>query len=217
MSIQVCSAQQNKVVTEEGNVYSYILSYRKSLPKLNYFINKKERIGEEVAKEDTLVREKIVSPEKELDPIDSIRREDLHFKKAAEYYLNLKPRTISRKNKEGLELSVEGFRYYGNEVFVVLELENRSGISLEVDYLRLFLVKGNNKRSGSYQKIQQKQVWSYYQPEVVYHGQSVRFVLAFSRFIPGDHEKILLELRERRGNRLLKMKLGQKAFKAEVH
>ncbi len=198
------------VITQEGSVYSYILSYRKVLPRLQYFIRRKEKIEEEGLEELKQVQEKKVSSEKAIEEMDSISRKKVENRKAAEYFLNLKPGKIGRKEEAGISLAVGGLRYYGDETIVVLELENSSGITLEIDYLRLYLVNGNNKRSASYQKVQQEQVWNYHEPKVVYHGQSIRFVLGFAKFVPGDHEKILLELRERHGNRLLKLKFDSR-------
>lgn len=201
------------VVTDEGSLYSYILSYRKKLPKLNYFINRQESIGGELPLQENEVQEKgLDSSDKGAKRVDSPERETFHIRKAAQYNLNLKPKKVSRKRKGGIELAIQGINYYEDEVLVVLELENNSGISLEVDYLRLFLIKGNNKRSSSYQKIQQQEVWSYNRPKVLYHGQRLRFVLAFSKFVPGRHEKVLLELREQHGNRLLRIKMDPKVF-----
>ena len=198
------------VFTTDGSIYSYILSYRRDLPKLNYFIGKGEEIGSEVPRQDSLISPKKILVEEELRENDSINRRETYLRKAAAYYLDLKPKKLQTKNKDGITLKVEDLRYFQDEVFVVLELANKSGINFEVDYLRLFLVKGNKKRSGSFQKLQQEQLWSYQQPEVVRHGEARRFVLVFPKFIPGDHEKIGLELREQQGNRMLEIKFKPK-------
>ena len=194
------------VLTIDGSIYSFILSYRKNLPKLNYFIEKGEKISAKVPVQDSVVTGKQVVVEAKKPPHDSVSRREAYFQKAATYYLDKKPKKLEARNKGGIRLVVEDLKYFKDEVFVVMELENQSGINFEVDYLRLFLVKGNKKRSGSYQKLQQQQLWSYRLPETVRRGEARRFVLVFPKFIPGDHEKIALELREQQGNRMLKMK-----------
>ena len=194
------------VITTDGSIYSYILSHRKQLPKLNYFIGRGEKIGSEVPVQDSLIILNKIVVEEEFDKEDSINRREVYLKKAAAYYIDLEPKKLSKTNKDGIKLVVEALYYIKDDVFVVLELENRSGISFEIDYLRLFLVKGNKKRSGSYQKLQQEQLWSYRQPQVVRHKEANRFVLVFPKFIPGAHEKIALELREQQGNRMLELK-----------
>lgn len=195
------------VHTINGDIYSYILSYKKNLPKLNYFITKEEGIGAGWRTSDTRVIENDLKPDQKSEPLDSMIRRKEYLEKAATYYLDLQPAKLRSKQKEGIKLSVEKLKYFRDDVFVVVELENRSGISFELDYLRLFLVKGSRKRSGSYQKLQQQQLWSYREPEVVRHGEVRRFVLVFSKFIPGDNEKIVLELREQQGNRMLAMQV----------
>lgn len=193
------------VLTIDGGIYSYILSYKKDLPKLNYFIAKEEGIGAKSPNGDTIASEEGSQVAEKSKLLDSTISREEYLKKAATYYLDLKPTKLRSKKKEGIKLSVEKLKYYRDDVFIVVELENRSGISFELDYLRLFLVKGSGKRSGSYQKLQQQQLWSYQEPEVVRHGEARRFVLVFSKFIPGDNEKLILELREQQGNRMLEM------------
>lgn len=183
------------VLTMDGQVYSYILKYRKNLPKLNYFIDRSESIG-------------IEFPQKTTSDSTPSARENkgisrAHLGRLSAFYLRNTKGNVKTKRKDGLVLKVKDLIYYGNETFMIFELENRSRIDFQLNYLNVYVSQGNKKRNASYQKLLKTPVYTFKLPEVVKPGQKNKFAYVLPKFTIGDNEKIEVEVREKRGNRFL--------------
>jgi hypothetical protein len=74
-----------------------------------------------------------------------------------------------------------------------------------MDHLKIFKVNGNKRKKSSYQKIEMKPIYKHNLPKVIKVGESQEFLFVVPKFTFGDKEKLLLELKEDRGNRLLKL------------
>ena len=138
-------------ITQDGQVYSYILKYANKLSKLNYFIAENESIGNEKSLE---IKERLI-----IKPINEHANRIIDFQKFSEYLLNSKPERIATKRKKGMKLRLQKVRYNSSEVYLVIEVENKSGIDFEVDYLNIYRTNGNKKRKASYQRLQQKVIY----------------------------------------------------------
>ena len=66
-------------VTNDGEVYSYILKYADKLPELNYFINEKESIGSELPKK--------IKRKPDIKPLNEYANRITQFQKFSEYLL----------------------------------------------------------------------------------------------------------------------------------
>lgn len=185
-------------VTNDGEVYSYILRYKKELPKLNYFVHSKESIGNEIPK--------IIKVKPKIVALSKAKIRSIFFEKFSKYLLRLKPENIKTKRRKRLKLRLQQMVYQGSEVYLVMELTNNSEIDFEFDYLDVHIISGNKKRKASYQKIQQEVIYNYRSPSVVKSKASKRFVLVLPKFVLGDNEKLGMELKERNGNRKLLLK-----------
>lgn len=187
-------------VTSDGKVYSYILKYSEKLPELNYFIDKGESIGNESPKmEMPRTKDRAISPYKDRIP---------YFHREGEYLLKSKHGTIAVKRKKGIRLRLQKMVYDASEVYLVIEVKNKSGIDFEIDYLNVYRTNGNNKRKASYQRLKQKVVYKYKMPYSIINGQSQRFVYVLPKFVLGDNEKLVLELKELNGSRKVVLETG---------
>lgn len=195
------------VLTQEGTIYSYVLSYRKNLPAFNYFIDAGESIGnEKPAKENSSsALNKDTLEVKSIE--EGLRARKSILKKRAEYYLKNSKGEIKSRKKKDLRLTVTHMSYYEDEVYMVLGLKNESGITFEPDYLNVYISRGNKKRNASHQRLLQEPLYTHQFPETIYHNQEKKFVLVFPKFIIVKNERIELELREKKGSRYLKIKL----------
>jgi len=176
-------------VTKNGQVYSYILKYKEQLPKLNYFITTKESIGKE---QPMILKQKPIA-----QPIDRID----YFKKFSNHLLKSNSGFIATKRKKGIKLQLQKMVYNASEVYLVLEIKNRSEIDFEVDYLNAYRVNGNKKRKASYQKLLIQAAYKCRMPNTIKIGQSHRFVYVLPKFVLGDNEKLMIELQELKGSR----------------
>lgn len=182
-------------VTSDGKVYSYILKYSKKLPKLNYFIAESESVGNELPKKTE--RKQIVNPK------NNYANRITHFQKLSEYLLKSSFETMATERKKGIKLQLQKMVYDTSEVYLVMEITNRSGIDFDIDYLKVFILNGNKKRKASYQRLEQKSIYKYQMPASIAHGQAQRFVYVLPKSVLGDSEKLEVELREGNGSRKL--------------
>ncbi len=185
-------------VTNDGKVYSYILKYKKELPKLNYFIPEANSIGNEIPKE---IKQKPI-----IKPVDEYKNRITDFQKFSEYLLNSKSERIAMKRKKGIKLRLQKMTYNISEVYLVIEVQNASGIDFEIDCLNIYRTNGNKKRKASYQRLQQKIIYKHKMPLIIKDKQSKRFIYVLPKFVLGDNEKLMIELKELKGSRNVTLK-----------
>ncbi|OYX28912.1 MAG: conjugal transfer protein [Flavobacteriales bacterium 32-35-8] len=180
-------------VTNDGKVYSYIIKYAEKLLELNYFISENESIGYEF------------SMDFELEPVagtqDEYAKNETHFQKMGDHLLNSRYENLATKRKKGIKIQLQKMVYDASEVYLVLQVQNRSGIDFEIDFLKVYRTNGNKNRKTSYQRLLQKVIYKYEMPDAVLKGQFQRFVFVLPKFVLGDNEKLMMELKEQKGGR----------------
>ncbi|MEX0313635.1 MAG: DUF4138 domain-containing protein [Allomuricauda sp.] len=180
-------------VTKDGQVYSYILKYKEELSKLNYFITTRESIGNERPQE-----EKEIVITNKVNPYSNKIKD---FKKFGDYLLGNQYESIARKRKRGIVLRLQNVFYQDSQVYLVMEIQNKSEIDFEVDYLNIYRVNGNKRRKASYQKLKIDSLYKYRAPEQIKKEESRQFVFVLPKFVLGDNERLEIELQELKGNR----------------
>ena len=73
--------------------------------------------------------------------------------RSCESLLNLPEEKHIRRKEEGIILNLKNLKYHGDNVFLQFEIENKSGVRFDFDYLKIFKVNGNQKRNASYQEL----------------------------------------------------------------
>lgn len=196
------------VITSSDEVFSYILKYRKSLDTLTHFVAKQERIGLEKPVSIS-VSENVVSAKTDALFTKSskvgINYRVKYFEKFSNYHLEHNRNSQEKNRKQGVVLHLKDLVYDRTELYAIVEIKNRSKIDFEIDYLKIFKINGNKRKKSSYQKIEMKPIYRHHMPEIIRVGESLDFVLTVPKFTFGDKEKLLLELKEYRGNRLLQL------------
>ena len=183
------------VLTMDGRVYSYLLKYNEDLPRLNYFID-----PEPSARLNNMQSQsKVVS--------DSLSGRGAYLEKLSAHYLQGARGKLKRKRRKGLVLEIKDLIYYKNDVFMIFEVENKSRIDFQMNYLSVYVSQGNSKRNASYQKLLKEPIFSFAVPELVRAKEKKKFLYVFSKFMLGGNEKMEVEMREAQGSRLIKLKL----------
>lgn len=193
------------ILTQNGQIYSYILEYQKELPMLNYFITLEESIGNEIPRVFRETKPKDV--EKTGDNAQDAKRKERYFEELCSYYLRNSEGRIKTERKAGMRLRVKNIIWHRAEVFVVFEIENRTKIDFELDYLKVFVISGNKRRNSSHQKLLRQPVYIHQFPEIIRHGQKKQFVYVFSKFTLGKKERIEVKIGEENGLRYLEMRM----------
>lgn len=192
------------VITTDGNIYSYIISYAEKLDVLNHFIGLSERIGNEKRDKHSVTKTP-VSVERQL----VVRKEITPETKGSELsdncqkLLQLPERKNITKRKRGLSLGIKNMVYEKDLVYLQMEIKNTSGIDFEVDALELFKVNGNQNKKSSYQELQIKPLHIQDLPEIVKNGAVGRFIYVLPKFTFSDNEKLMIRLLESKGSRSL--------------
>ncbi|PKA99611.1 uncharacterized protein DUF4138 [Flavobacteriaceae bacterium MAR_2009_75] len=196
------------VVTATDEVYAYKLKYLNDLDTVNYFVHRNERIGFEsplfpdpVQQSASVLKDSVT---RKTPQTDSQNRFE-YFKKFSEFHLKHNQNSLKRKRKKDVVLHLKDLIYDRTEVFVLVEVKNRSGIDFEMDYLKIFKVNGNKRKKSSYQKIEIEPIYRHSLPKIIKDGERREFVLTVPKFTFGDQEKLLLELKEHKGNRILQL------------
>lgn len=193
-------------ITQDGNVYSYVIAHKEELPKVVYFLETKASLGNEGRQlfSDTSSIKPLTA---QIEKVDERIEINQHLENRAKHYYITATETPKRKKKDGISLQINNMIYNREEVYVVFEVSNTSGIHFEPEYLRLFITQGNKRRNSSFQKILRQPLVKYKLPEIIKNGERKKFVYVFSKFTVGEKEQIEVELREKNGNRLLRLQL----------
>ena len=186
-------------ITNDGHVYAYILKYKNRLSKLNYFIGKKESIGNEKSLTRIDVEQRQVSLALEDNRLD-------YFKKYAKFLLKRPSVVLKSKRKKGMILRIRKLVYNRSEVYVHMEIENRSGIDFEIDYMNILRTNRNKKRKASFQRLSQEVIYKHKMPLKIKNEESHRLIYVLPKFVLGDNEKLMIELKELNGYRSVILK-----------
>ncbi|MHB1107828.1 MAG: DUF4138 domain-containing protein [Lutibacter sp.] len=192
------------VITANGQVYSYILKYADTLQKLNYFISEQESIGNEKPSSNFLS-----TGEKTSSAIDTLISDQFMIYKetCSELLVNSKKKMIRSKRKNQIRLSVKNSVYKNNVLYFSMEIENKSVIDYDVNFLRFFISNRNDFKKKSSQTIFKEPIFAYLLPNKIKGKTKSEFMIVFSKFTIDNHKKMIIELNELSGERNLKLKV----------
>lgn len=192
-------------ITANGQVYSYILKYADTLQKLNYFISEQESIGNEKPSPYFLR-----TGEKTSSAIDTLISDQFMIYKqtCSELLVNSKKKIIRSKIKNQIRLSVKNNAYKNNVLYFSMEIENKSTIDYDVNFLRFFISNSNGLKKKSSQTISNEPIFTYLQPSKIKAKTKSEFMVVFSKFTIGKHKKMMIELNEANGERNIRLKIA---------
>ena len=191
------------VVGRNGSVFSYIVKYTKQLDRLNYFIPKAKSIGNE--KPSVADSTAIVKREK------SVNNETFHYNKFCSYLIDRKQR-IGRikKRNEGIVLSAENIVFDKEELYFVIQIENKSTLDYDLNFLNLSVETRKKGKKKSLQRLYQEPIFKYNLPSKIAENETVRLVYVLPKFSISNDRRAVLELNERNGERNLKLKISHR-------
>lgn len=192
-------------ITANGQVYSYILKYADTLQKLNYFISEQESIGNEKPSPNFLS-----TGEKTSSAIDTLISDQFTIFKetCTELLVNIKKKIIRSKRMNQIRLSVKNNTYKNNVLYFSMEIENKSTIDYDVNFLRFFISNSDGLKKKSSQTISKEPIFSYLQPLKIKAKTKSEFMVVFSKFTIDNHKKMMIELNEANGERNIRLKVA---------
>ena len=174
------------VITTDGKIYSYILKYSELLENPNRFITSTESIGNAKRTKEKKV-DAIKTPIKSISDINS---QNL-LRKSCESLLKLPEEKNIKKTTNNIKLSLKNLKYHQDNVYLQFQIENKSGITFNIDSFQIFKTSGNKKNKSSYQKQEIKPVYIYKLPNTVLYGEQQHFVCVLPKFILNKNEQFI--------------------------
>ncbi|MFI8380556.1 DUF4138 domain-containing protein [Leeuwenhoekiella sp. NPDC079379] len=191
------------VINSKGSVFSYIVCYKKELSKLTYFITESSSIGNE-------------SP-KFLDSVDLMKPEnpvagkDAYYKRACFYLLDQDVKIGSIKNRNaGVILSVENIVFDKEELYFVIQIENKSSLDYDLNFLKFSIQTRQKGKKKSVQRLYKEPLFICKLPERIGENKTVKLVYVMPKLSLSDDQKVLLELNEQNGERNLELVVSHK-------
>lgn len=191
------------VIDAAGSVYSYIIKYKKTLSRLNYFIRESESIGPQK----TLA----IDSTKTIEPKKQLRNNSHYYQRYSRYLLSKKER-ISRisKKQQGIKLSLENIVFNRKELYFVILIENKSSLDYDLNYLNLSIHTRKRGKKKSSQRILKEPIFQYKVPARIRKGQTTKLVYVIPKFSLSRDRRAVLELKEKDGERDLKLKISHR-------
>lgn len=186
------------VITTDGRAYGFILQYLESITEHFHFIKPDNAIVDTSTK-------KSISDKAHTSPIPWQR-----LKRTCDSLMHLKPPKLISGQSQGIVLRFRDMVQIDRFVYMVFEIKNRSDIDFEMDYLNIMRVVGSKKIRAAYQETLLKTIYTEGTPQTIKQGETRQFVHVLPKFVLGRQEKIHLELKESKGNRLLRVKYNHR-------
>lgn len=188
------------IISSSGAVFSYIVAYKKQLERLNYFISEDQRIGcLRPANEDTL---------QTMATAQKAGNIDIYFKRFSEFLIDRNQR-IGRlkKRKNGIVLSVENIVFQQEALYFVMEIDNGSTLDYDLDFLKFYTQTRKQGKKKSIQKLEIEPLYVHRLPVKIPEQESRRMVFVVPKFSLANDKQLLVELKERYGERALTLKV----------
>ncbi len=191
------------VVNRNGSVFSYIVKYKNQLDRLNYFVPKSKSIGNE---------KPIVADSTKVDVFKKeLGNEVYYYQKFCSYLIDRKQR-IGRikKRNEGIVLSIENIVFDKEELYFVIQIENKSTLDYDLNFLKFSVETRQKGKKKSLQRLYQEPIFKYNLPTKVVENETVKLVYVLPKFSINNDRRAVLEINEKNGERNLKLKISHR-------
>lgn len=191
------------VINTNGSIFSYIVSYREQLEKLNYFVPQSESIGFE--------QPKFTERSDSTNVSNLFTDKTFYYERFCSYLLTRKQKIGSiHKRKNGIVLSLENIVFDKEELYFVIKIQNKSSLDYDLNFLDISTQTRKQGKKKSLQRISQFPNFKYGVPTKVAENQIKRMVYVLPKFSLSNDKMVVLELNEKNGERNLKLKLSNK-------
>ncbi|WP_066225011.1 DUF4138 domain-containing protein [Formosa haliotis] len=191
------------LISETGDVYSYLLAYKKNLDTFNYFIDLESAIGNEVPK--TPMKPKAQTPIKTV----------INYDKLCSYALT-NPRTIKRSSahSQDISLTLKNLVYNNDALLFVMDIENNSTLDYNVNTLEISIRIRKKGKHKSMQKLSLKPLYKYNLPKRIDKKSKAIIVYVIPKFSISNEREVVISLQEDHGERNVDLKVGYRVVNA---
>ncbi|MBA6153077.1 DUF4138 domain-containing protein [Gelidibacter maritimus] len=191
------------VINRDGSVFSYIVSYKEKLSKLNYFIP----ISSSIGNEKPIPRDFIPATSKEINN----ENKAYYHQELSSHLLERKPRRgKTKKRRQNIVLGVEAIVYNQNEFYFVIKIDNKSTLDYDINFLKLSIATKQKGKRKSVQRLYKEPIFTKHLPSKIIKGESVRLVYVLPKFSLSSNRRAILELNEKDGERHVEMRISHR-------
>jgi hypothetical protein len=142
---------------------------------------------------------------------DLVDNRTFYYTKFSSYLLERKQRigTIQKRN-DGIILSIENIVFDKEELYFVIQIENKSTLDYDLNFLNLSIETRQKGKRKSLQKLIQEPIYKYNLPSRIAEGKVIRLVYIVPKFSISNDRRMVVELNEKNGERDLKLKISHK-------
>ena len=189
------------IINTDGSIFSYIVSYKEQLEKLNYFVSQSKRIGFE--------QPKFTDKKDSISIGNLFTDKTFYYDKFCSYLLTRKQNIGNiQKSKNGLVLSVENIVFDKEELYFVIQIENKSTLDYDLNFLDISIQTKKQGKKKSVQRILQVPNFKYDVPTRIAEKSIRRIVYVLPKFSIASDKVVVLELNEKNGERNIKLKVS---------
>jgi len=190
------------VINKDGLVFSYIIKYKEELTQLNYFLSKSDSLGSE--------RPLPVVSTKTPKDLSKLKREG-HYKQLSALLLKRNQR-IGRikKRHQRITISLKNIVFDEGAFYFVIEIDNRSGLDYDVNFLKVAVQTRKKGKKKSLQTLYKEPLLKYYMPEKIAANTSRELVYVLPKFSLSKDQRVVLELKEKNGERNVKLNVSHR-------
>lgn len=209
------------VITENGNIFSFIVRYKKEVDKTNYFITDSLAIGnEEDKKSNQKGNNKVNSTDLESPNVKGITINDFEQKDSVSVdslssYKSMclaeitKPtfykRIYGSKNK--ITIKLKNISYINNELLFSIVLTNESTLDYDINFLNFYITSRNKKKTTTTQTIPYTAKYIHNQQSKIKAGDVIDIVFVYTKFTINENKLLLIEMTEDNGERNVKLEI----------
>ncbi len=188
------------IINDNGSVFSYIVQYKEVLKKLNYFIPKSNTIGNE---------KPIIDLPNNLDPVVPHFDKKKYYERFCSYLVKRKQRIRRiKKRNDGILLSIENIVFDKEELYFVIQIENKSSLDYDLNFLNLSIQTRKKGKKKSLQNLYQEPNYIFNVPSKIKENKTIKLVYVFPKFSISNERFVALELNEKNGERNVKLKIS---------
>lgn len=189
--------------TKNGQLYSFLLKFKDSLPGFTYFIQNKQNTATKEGSGEQLTNLGRKHTTKTSDSLTDLICEHL-------LQIHKQEKPLATERKYHLILRILELHYIEDKVYVSFEIHNWSAIDFELNQVTMNVVQGNKKRKSSYQKLHLTPLYNYKKPGLIPAGKKRFFMMVYPKFTLDGQQRLQLTVDEKSGNRYLFLSLGSR-------
>lgn len=223
------------ITTDNGNIFSFIIRYKKDITELNYFIDDSLAIGNTKENLKKSIKKEANENLSEIDVIDNVSKavtvndyeknqkgtikitkpQGIYETNPEEYYKTYSKKEIEKEryflrfyqSSSKVFLRLKNISYDRDELYFTVIIDNNSSLDYDVEDLSFFITAKNNSRKTSTQRIAYEPIYVYEPPERIEAYSSKEIVYVFKKFSINSQKVLLVSLSEFKGERNINLEI----------